>query len=270
MRKVLRYQPSITWAITLFILGFCTFVQLNSNNNLASISSKSLPIGVKNLTSKLEVVETKQLSEHSIQLKIRNGYDKDITAIIAAIGDKQFFRRDYIYAEIEQYQKLATGEIDDFVYTSNLIAGAELVIKAVLFRDMTKEGDESDIQPVVDKRLGMKIQLSRFKSFLDQFGKEDSSFNNTRFNELKSIAESLPIKKDDSSHMSTALELGLRHGREFILTQLSSLQTALENNKAEIYYQGEQRLTKSQNGFENFQSRLQRIKQDHASLLKRL
>ena len=71
---------------------------------------------MRSLLPKLEITEVKPVSADTVRFVVRNGYDKDITAVITTLGPGRVIRRDYITAELDKYQKLASGASDDFLY----------------------------------------------------------------------------------------------------------------------------------------------------------
>src|ERR1051326_3021623 len=118
----------------------------NISDFRASASKNQLEFSVKNPFSELEIIQANLLGPGTVQVIMRNGYKKDITAIVTAVGKDITVQRDYIYAELEPNQKLSAGASDVFLF--NPQPGEDIVIKSVLFSDMTIEGDRQEIKIV--------------------------------------------------------------------------------------------------------------------------
>ena len=260
------------YALGLFCV--CMLVALSSfklDGFRASASKKQLDSTVRSLFPELEITEVKQLGEYTLQVIVRNGFKKDITAVVASVGeysvDKyKIVRRDYIPAELEKDQKLSSGASDDFLF--NPKPGEEIVIRAAVFADRTSEGDRLWIESIFDKRLGMKTQLARINPHLERLSKVDGPLIRMELQKVRQIAESLPIEQEG---MSEGLEDGLRHGRAFILRYLSNMETELENEKIEIIYnRANQPMTIVHGGEAGFRKLSDRVKNDFKSLERRL
>src|ERR1041384_513451 len=66
---------------------------------------------------KLEIIQIKRHPNDVLEVIIKNGYPKNITAIAASTEAGQTFNTDYIYAESEINQRLAPGATDMFLFT---------------------------------------------------------------------------------------------------------------------------------------------------------
>jgi hypothetical protein len=221
---------------------------------------------------KLEIIQTKMLGPNVLEVIMRNGYSKDITAVVASIGDTKTTRTDYIFAEREQSQTLSPGETDNFTYTVDSTDQENIVIKAVLFSDMTKEGSPAEITKVLERRLGVKIQLGRFNSHLEELRKIDYtkvSYKQiqTELQKLKQIAENLPIKTDDNLPITTGLEFGLKHGSAFILLYLSKMNNVLVDERDSGISINKQPMS---DRYEMFREMSSKVENDFKSLGSRL
>ena len=115
---------------------------------------------------------------------------------------------------------------------------------------MTVEGDDiRAIRGVLEKRRGVKIQLVRVIRGIERLASVDQSLFLDEIQRVNQLAEGLPIRMDDGSPMSDYLEIGLREGREMILSRLVRLETQLRNNaKVETYYTSDgQLMTRTEN-----------------------
>ena len=261
--KRIKARVSIPYLLATF--GACIF--LLGSSIKSNVAPRQFNPTVKIAVSKLEIIETKMLSPNVIQVFMRNGYSKDITAVVASIGDHKVTRRDYIYAETEQHQKLPPGATDDFLYGVDSIDEENIVIKAVLFSDMTTEGDFREIKKVLDKRLGFKIQLARFNAYLENLNKVNDTLVETELQKVRQFAENLPVKPVGDFPISYSLEFGLKNGKLFILRYLSEMNKLLEddeklatlNNKRPVGVR-----------YENFRDKSLRVEANFKSLESRL
>jgi preprotein translocase subunit YajC len=221
---------------------------------------------------KLEILGIKQHPNDIVEVTMKNGYEREVTAIVASAGNSQSFRRDYAYAEAEVDQKLAPGASDMFLYSPTRRSGVlpKIVVSAVVFADGTSKGDRSEVMEVLEKRVGMKIQLNRINPHLESLSNVKGSLIRSKLEALKRIAEALPIDKGNGSPMSSGVESGLRHGRAFILKYLSNLETALKNERIEIFYQNGAPQTVRHSPEEEFRNILPRIQKDFKGLADRL
>jgi hypothetical protein len=224
------------------------------------LSSEELRTIVVSLVMKLEIVEVKQLADYSFEVTMRNRYDKGITAVSASVGENSFYRSDHLFAELEPYQELSPGESDIYHYLCEPWKGEQVFIRTVVFSDLTSEGDHRDVEAILGKRLGMRIQINRIRPYLERLGKADPSLVRRELANLRRIAESLLLEKDDGSAMSSAVEHGLSHGRAFILKEISDMETELETDRIETFYQYGQRHDIRHSGYENFRNIFSRIK----------
>lgn len=225
---------------------------------------------------KLQILDIKQLANDVIEVVIKNGYQKNITAIAASAGGNQSFHTDFTYAESESNQKIPPGGSDRFLYTPTRLDGVlpQVIVSAVIFQDGGSKGDKGEVTEILDKRLGMKIQLNRIMPYLERLDKlknSNDSLVRLEVAKLKTISEALPIEKGNgSSTMSPGMERGLAHGRDFILHYLSKLETALLS-RGETFNQNittPDRLGDSRE--DQFQVKLLRIQRDFKGLADRL
>src|SRR5215831_5273667 len=112
--KKIRTKMSIFYLLA----GVCVSVFLLSLPIKSSIKQQEeFHPSVRSLVPNLEIVSTNMLGPHVLQVKMKNNYDKDITAVVASIGEEKISRKDYLFAELEREQKLAPGATDEFLYT---------------------------------------------------------------------------------------------------------------------------------------------------------
>jgi hypothetical protein len=258
-------------SISYFLVGMfvCVFLigSTIKSNVKPSMDSDHFTPSVQSLASKLEVVQTKMLGPNVFQVIVKNGYSKDITAVVAFLGDEKVTRTDYIYAELERDQKLSPGATDEFLYTIDSKDEENIVIKSVLFSDMTVDGDRKSVQRVLDKRQAMKIQFTRFNSQLKKLNKVAPSHLEAEFQKVRQIAEDLPVTTEDGSPMSQAFEHGLRHGKEFILRYLNEMGHQLQSEKVLALSDNKQSQV---NKYEKFKKKSLRVENDFKSLESRL
>lgn len=263
--KVIALKPYLLIFFCISIVVILSSFKLGSFK--ANAYKKQIESQVKTSLKELEMTQAQELGPGIIQVIIKNGYQKDITAIVAS-SEGKFFRRDYIFAELEKDQKLSPGASDEFLY--NLEPGENAVITAVLFADMSSAGNRSDIQNIIDRRLGMKTQLSRINPYLEQLNQVDRPLIQTELQKLKLAAGNLRIEKDDKSPMSEDFEYGLRDGRAFFLRNIPEIEAQLTNDRPTSYFQDQQLVNTPQDGYENFRKRVGKVNSYCKSLELRL
>jgi hypothetical protein len=224
---------------------------------------------------KLEILEIRQRFNDVFEVVLKNAYKKDITAITASADDEslhQGFNVDFSFSESEAHQKLASGATYETSYSPSRVAGVQpqVVVSGVVFSDGTIKGDKHDLKRILDNRAGMKIQLDRINPYLEHLGRVKSSRIRTELRNLRRIAQDLAIDRGDGAPMSSDLEYGLKTGREFILRYLSRLETLLENERIETFYQNGAPQHVRHSGEEDFRGYLPRIQKDFKGLADRL
>ncbi|MGA9769603.1 MAG: hypothetical protein WBV94_11220 [Blastocatellia bacterium] len=237
----------------------------NLSDFRVNASKTQLEFSVKSPFPELEIIQANLLGLGTVQVIMRNGYKKDITAIVTAVGKDTTVQRDYIYAELEPNQKLSAGGSDKFLF--NPQPGEEIVIRSVLFSDMTVEGNRQEIKTVLDTRSGVRIQLSCINPQLESLSRVTNPMIQAELQRIKQFAESLPLEKDD---MSEGLEHGLRDGRNLILKYISEIETKLGKERVETSSNGKQSITFDYTAIENFKRHSARVENDFKSLERRL
>ena len=259
--RIIRARVPIPY----LLVGFGVCVSIFGPSIKSNVTTKQFNPTVRSEVTKLEIIQTAMLGPNTLQVIMRNGYKKDITAIVTAVGKDITVQRDYIYAELEPNQKLSAGASDVFLF--NPQPGEDIVIKSVLFSDMTIEGDRQEIKIVLDTRSGVKIQLSRINPRLQGLSKVNDPMIQTELQRIKQYAESLAIEKDD---MSEGLEYGLRDGRNLILKYVSEIEAKLGKGRVETSPNGKQSLVLDYAAIESFKRHSARVENDFKSLERRL
>jgi hypothetical protein len=227
-------------AVTRYALGFAAFLAVTaltgSKVNVRSASAPRTQVDLPAITTSLcpgmEVVSERLVAGSTVEVIMRNGYGKDITAVVARIGTDTTERTDYIGAELEKDQKISPGGTDRFLFDRQPV-----VIKAVLFADMTFDGDASFLAGLLEVRRGIKVQLARFNRELRKLNKLDGPEFIAGAEKLKKFAVSLPVQGDDASAPESSDVLrGLSHGREWILCQVGKWEAALETDRIHSYF----------------------------------
>jgi hypothetical protein len=253
--KAVVLKPSF-----LIFLCICMVLVLSSfslESFRANAYKQSIESEVKTSLTGLRIEQITRLGPGTIQVIIKNEYSKDITAVAASSSRGTDFRRNYISAESEKNQKLSPGASDDFSYNAN--PGENVVITAVLFSDMSFEGDRAAVKGIVDTRKGMKVQLNRIFPYLEALSKEHPTGVKTTLNRIKQIAETLPLEKDDKTAMPQDFEYGLRDGRAFVSQNLSIIEAEMESRKPIRYVENGQLVTVTPDAYEIFRKRFDRL-----------
>src|SRR5213075_3215563 len=90
---------------TVFLCIAVVLLSFQTNSVKTATSKDQSNPSIRSLVSKLEIVRSKMIGPNTLQVMMRNGYQKDITAVVASMGDEKTIRRDYVYAELERDQK---------------------------------------------------------------------------------------------------------------------------------------------------------------------
>ena len=237
-----------------------------------------LPASIISSRLKLAPVNAVILADTTVDVTLRNDYDKRIVAVRAWVNET-FYTRHYLGPGPQDSQKLASGDNDQFSYPKPLNSGERIRILAVTFIDGTGDGDESQVKHLLDERRGRKTQLLRMLPYFQLLGSELQSLRKgsykrvrSRFATLKSVAQSLAIKTDDGTPLTEGFELGLRGARAIVLREyVSKLEEELiVEHVQEWYDQFGQKLTSRSSPDANFRARFNRINREFMAFLHRL
>ena len=229
---------------------------------------------VKSLV-KLTPVSATILADNVLDVTLRNDYDKDVTAVAAEYAGGIRYHREYLYSLIASRQTLVPGATDLFHYGKPPTPGQKVRIIAVVFSDGTSDGDEEEIQWMLDVRRGIRLQLHRmlpyFESLANDLQLPTKAFRVTaqRFTTLKSVAESLPKDSDDGTPLSTAVRCGLGDGKNLVLLEyIAELEEALAGEKVEMWYDrlGEKH-TVRYSPEQNFRTKFEKVHHDFMTML---
>jgi hypothetical protein len=203
---------------------------------------------------KLQISDLKDLGNHVVEFVIRNRYNKDITAFAATVGDNRAVHEDYIYAEPESGQRIAPGGTETLAYAVYPIAGEEpqMVFCSVVFGDGTCKGNRRQFMDILDKRLGVQVQLKRFEPSWRRLAKLKDSSVRRELAFLRTVAEALPTDLEPGSPMSSGFESGLRSGRDRILRFLSKMESIVQSNWTDVFYQNGERHEVERKGIQSF------------------
>src|SRR5262249_42882970 len=156
-----KYVALSTIVITLTCAAFLAV------NALSKMRQQS-GIRVTNKTKAINAEGT-DVGFDGIRLKLRNDYNKDITAFVISI-DNFSYKEEFIYSEMDKV--LVPGETysSDIPLPSSLKGrqDQELVVQAVVFADKTNDGNQNVISEIEEERLGEKLQLQRILPKLKQ------------------------------------------------------------------------------------------------------
>lgn len=229
---------------TVFLIVFALFAIMglsafrSGSSKPPGSSHQHLDVSVRSVLPKLEILSITSIAPGTVEYLVRNGYDKDITAVVTRLSDSarttHFMRRDYIYAGLEERQKLPAGKTDNFFYSPDP-PGKEIVIVGVLFSDLTREGALDQIEGLLEVRRGVKMQLARINPQTQRLSATSESLMEDRVQRLRQLIENLPIQADDGLPMSSDLEHGLRTGQTFLLSDLSKVEKELRS-ETQVFY----------------------------------
>jgi hypothetical protein len=214
------------------------------------------------VTNKTQAIsdEGTVIGSDDIRLKLRNNYNKDITAIVISIGHFSF-KEEFIYSETDKV--LVLGEIyDRDIPLPSSLKGRqdqELVIRAIVFADKTSEGDQKVISEIEEERLGEKVQIQRIlpklKQALESPGVAQNNLMSGRFeSEIASALDAsesdtlialnalspqiATIKRWPNGKISEHVNSGLKTGKEAGLHKLQRIKNN-QQNQSPTFFQEE-------------------------------
>lgn len=229
---VMMYRSPIF--VFLVIAGLCGALWLGSGKTKSQskhLQPKGNGVTVSNHTQAFQVVNATN-DGNTIQLSLRNGYSKAITAFIVSGDDGSSVQVDFSSVD----SLIAPGETYNYgEATANLLShsGAEqsrpkISILAVLFEDGSSDGDNKVVRDIKNRRLGEKIQLMRILPLLEEaLGVEDSELP-VSIERLKARISALPDKPQKGE--SPEIMGGLHHGKQYIYAKLERLKQLQDEN----------------------------------------
>ena len=179
---------------------------------------------VSNETQALQVMSLTR-SQDGYLLELKNSSNKSINGYVIAI-DTTKRTVDLTAGE----GVVAPGDVAQiFVPDSQLSTHSggtaqqqHIIILSVTFEDHTSEGDGSTISALEDRRLGVKLQLSRLRPLLEAAIASPDSDSPAVLNRLRAQILSLPDDTDPT--LSPYVKSGFRYAREDMLTDIQKLQ----------------------------------------------
>lgn len=178
------------------------------------------PVSIRTLAGGLQVVHIKRQGQQ-ITLKLKNAYDKSITAFVISAGTL-YLERDYIISYSEKERAIPPGATLDYEIPQTSHQPDVIMIRAAIFSDASGDGDKSSIQGIFDKRAGLKKQLENFRPHLAKLAAEKDETVVEAIEKVKRIIPTLPT--EDDSQKAKNYKLALRHGKKVVANDLDKLE----------------------------------------------
>jgi len=223
--KALRTSvSSIVILAGIFALFMGTVMRKGANQQ----STRSSTPRIQNKTHSFQVEQARANpgANGCIQLSLRNGYHRRITAY-GISANKLITIIDFLYSVGEDQPGIAP----DAVHTRpvcvpkandpNIAAkeGREILVQAVVFDDGTGDGDPEFIADILNSRRGSKIQLARIIDVVKRVLTSGTTIDDTALEALKSEVSSLTT----DSQVSLAESDSLRGQKQASLSLLDDL-----------------------------------------------
>jgi hypothetical protein len=235
--------------VVIFVLPFSAFLAVDSISTKTSAvrTIQNPTIQVATLAQNIEAVAVKE-NESGVQLSLRNGYDKPITAFVVSPGGSHFIITEFIGTDkliapgasyVQEYT-LPT-QVDKPNQTS--IREHVITVLAVVFEDKTGEGNTNIIKGILDKRSAEKLQIDRILPLLT--GLLRASEENVRgsLETARVRLGELPEKKEETD--SSDVRSGLHNVKERALRQINELEE-LRKERGDAMFLSALRLMKEQ------------------------
>ncbi len=242
------------------VLACTAFLVVNA---LSKMQQKS---GIR-ITNKTKAInaEGSDTDFNDIHLRLRNDYDKDITAFVISIGNFSY-KEEFIYSETDKVLTPGASYNSDIPLPSSLKGrqDQELVIRAVVFADKTSDGDQKVISEIEEERLGEKVQIQRILPKLKhalnfpeiarnnlisgQFEAEVASVLDASESDTLTALDTLSpqiatIKRWPKGKISGQVDSGLKTGKEAALHKLQRIKNGQQNQSPSAFRQELIRLT---------------------------
>lgn len=191
----------------------------------AFITTKYLQSGhiVKNTTEAFQFVGEESYA-FGHQLKFRNVSTKGITGYVVSVGEDSTIETDYSISEhvITPQSIEEIGVPDPQMINTSDVTQLEVNILAVVFEDQSITGDTKEAAKILDRRRGLKIQISKILPLLQSLIDEDEDASPDRVAAVKEQIINLP--EDQENETSRSFRSGLHDAKEDALKEIEELE----------------------------------------------
>lgn len=222
----MRKPERLIWAVMVLvvfigvILSTGAITSRTSSQETNQNPPNQFKIVVRSFTQNLKVVDLKKEGIR-VRLKLRNDYDKAITAFsFSPAGPSRYSMEPDLFPEM-----IAPGQTYEEVFMLPSDSGPErvIVIGAVIFDDETGDGDKARITRMKDYRLGKRLGATHIVPHLQRILNGSDEQLLPRLQEAKLAIRYLPIPAQ--ARPSFHVEAGFKTAVEHILMNLEEIET---------------------------------------------
>lgn len=223
MRLFLRSRAGLT--LILSLVASLMLVAANTRTSKSSVSplAQKEIVKAKTHAPKLQILPRPKQSRQ-IELLVRNGYKRDVTAFVIALGDSIFYE-DLLLNSDEVQRKIAPNVTKSFIYTlarpiSQLPQPLPVTVYCVLFDGQKYDGDQQRTLDIFFRRTAIRDQFARVYPYVDalvrevnkQPGQVDSVAVKYHMTQLKEVVNLLSPEKPKGKpkHYGDGLAQGLK------------------------------------------------------------
>jgi hypothetical protein len=171
----------------------------------------------KGLGNAVEVIDSTP-GEGAMMITLRNRSTKNINALQIAVGGSVFLV-EFLDAD-EPKQKLAPGAVYKEWFSIRDSSKVEVAVLAAVFDDRTGAGDQRLVDEVLEVRRGVKKQLERFSTALQQMLNSPDADSLVA---IEKLTERLDQQLEDTPADSGGMRLGQRKAKQQIRNELEVL-----------------------------------------------
>jgi hypothetical protein len=221
----LRFLISILGVLCIILVGLSNwssyaFLQRNHNPTFEKsiVDSDLKGLRMRNKTKAFFVVGA-QIQGDSVQIEMRNGYDKPITAYQVLVGDTRIHRE---LLTNDNPRVISPGESVRELYPFyRKLESIGIIVLAVLFDNHTGDGDPEFLKRLLEYREGMKIQREHTIDALQKLiNTSDISVRSALYGIMSDISA---IPEEEASSLPLYVRFGLKDERERLLLVIQNL-----------------------------------------------
>jgi hypothetical protein len=191
------------------ILAICALVigiGAVGRKGASGLSAQGKVTQIRNKTRALEVTQTNSVMlkndrEDGVELSLKNGYDKTITAFAISVNGL-ITEADLVYSEVEEQSGIAPKGVHTTRFSSArsgnpAIAAKEklvIIVLAVIFDDKSSDGDPTPVTAMLNMRQKSKVELTRIVDEFDKALNSEEVIESSIIDKLKSRISSLPTE----------------------------------------------------------------------------
>jgi hypothetical protein len=224
------------------ILGLLGAVFLVMEYPQEKVSSQQRVVNIRDIelhtqTNAFGIIKLTQIDDRHIQITLHNYSDKVITAYQFLIGSTR------VTGDLAYHKKslILPGTERDMTYTLNpSVMERGISVLAVVFEDMTGDGDFNAIKEIDETRLGKAKAYSYFFSRIQSLSMvRDSDL----FDSLQTIKQQI-ISIPESEDMPVNVRYGFHNGKQDIVEEIEAIRPKEERAKIDLLKERFQQITR--------------------------